>query len=187
MSGCPASKGHIRLRKWCRKEDMWTVKRLFSSWGKAKLGVQQHPGSSALVKKQQELQHRRSQTTSECPSATKSHPWASVSTPTTGHCPPVLAGQPDWEGSSVLPAQVGLGGGQGAMVSTSASAPHATTSVTGWLRAVTAQLTCQSWGMATTACPPLLPTAAQLSHSVTEGHGRWVARWSLGTRARVRE
>lgn len=38
-SGCPASKGDMRLAKRCRKEETWAVSRLFSSWGKAKRGV----------------------------------------------------------------------------------------------------------------------------------------------------
>lgn len=47
---CPASKGHIKLHKWFRKEDTWTVSRLFSSWEKARLGgTAQHWGKTAEI------------------------------------------------------------------------------------------------------------------------------------------
>lgn len=133
-SGCPASKGCIRSRKRCRKEDTWTISRLFSSWGKARLRVQQKPGELGTEKKAAEAPAR------------KEPNYFCVSQ----HCrkPPLGLGfQPcnrTFPISSPRPAQEGPGVGQGAMVFTGASAPHATTSVTGWPRAVTAQHTCQS-------------------------------------------
>lgn len=77
VSVSPASKGLIRLDKWCSKEDTWTVRRLFSSWGKARLGLQPHCGELGTQrgkKRQQQLEHRRSQTASAYPSTPNKKP-----------------------------------------------------------------------------------------------------------------